>query len=319
MTRYALVADVGGTQMRAALVDSDGEVTHKRASLTLANRGRQDILERLLASLEGLASVAPPGSLVGVGLAIAGPTDPETGTVYSPPHIPCWDGYSPVAAVEERLSLKTFVANDATLAALAEHTYGAGRGRRHMVYLTLSTGIGGGIIVDGNLYTGNRGFAGEVGHITIDPDGPLCHCGNNGCLEALASGTAVARMARKRLDAGEASALTRHLEDEGGDVDARAVAEAAASGDGVAQEIMAEAGAYLGIGIAGLVNAFAPEIVVVGGGMSEGLDLMLPGIGREMERRTMGHQRGLVPVVKARLGDNVSLLGAAALVFGAAG
>ena len=315
MTRYALVTDVGGTHIRVALVDDSGRLTNRHSSLTLASRGRDDLLGRLLNALESVAAKAPPDSLVGVGLAVAGPTDPETGIMFSPPNIPDWDGFSPVSAVEERLSLKVRIANDASLAALAEHAYGAGRGSRDMIYLTLSTGIGGGIVVGGRLYSGNRGFAGEMGHITIDPDGPRCNCGNFGCLEAMASGTAVARMARERLTMGDRSILSDKLGPAEEADDARKVAEAAASEDRLARDIMGQVARNLGIGIASLANAFAPEVIVLGGGMSGSFEMLILGIAEEMDRRLMGPQRGLVRVVKSELGADAGLFGAAALVF----
>ena len=315
MTQHALSADLGGTQIRVALVDRNGRVSARRATPTLAHQGREDVLARFMAAVDAVASGIAPSSLVGVGVCMPGPIDPDSGVLFNPPNLPGWDGFSLKPILENRLALKVWVGNDATLAALAEHVYGAGRGYKHLVYMTLSTGIGGGIIVDGKLYTGHRGFAGEVGHITIDRNGPQCNCGNVGCLEAMASGTAVARMARERL-AGGAPRVLRELA--GGDldkVDARMVAEAAASGDALAQAIMEEVGTNLGIGIVSLLHAFDPEVIVIGGGMSASLDLFLPGITGEIERHAMVQQGGRVPVVKSELGDDVSLLGAAALAF----
>ena len=317
MRQYALTADLGGTQIRVALVDRDGGIPNRYAAPTLAHLGRDEVVNRLVAALERVASVARPESLVGIGVSLAGPTDPETGVMYNPPNLPGWDGFSLKPVLEDRLSLRASLANDATLAALGEHVYGAWRGYSHLVYMTISTGIGGGIIVDGKLYTGHRGFAGEVGHITIDRNGPQCNCGNVGCLEALASGTAVARMAQERLAGGAASLLPEMAGGDPKQVDARMVAEAAASGDALAQAIMGEVATSLGIGIVSLLHAFDPEVIVIGGGMSASLDLLLPGIAREIESHAMVQQRGKMPVVRSELGDNAGLLGAAALAFGA--
>ena len=314
MTQHALAADLGATQIRVALVNQAGQVSHRQAAATLAHQGRDKVLSRFVHLLEQVASSAKSATPVGIGVSLASPTDPDTGVMYNPPNLPGWDGFSLKPVLEEKFSLKASLANDATLAALAEHVYGAGRGYKHMIYMTLSTGIGGGIIMDGRLYTGDRGFAGEVGHVTIDRSGPPCNCGNTGCLETLASGTAVARMARERLEAGEDSVLL----EQGGQpdkVDAQMVAEAAISGDRLAQSIMRQVASNLGIGIVSLLHAFDPEIIVVGGGMSSSLQLLLPGIAQEIGRRAMVHQRDRVPVVKSELGDDVSLLGAAALAF----
>jgi glucokinase len=313
--KLALAADVGGTSIRVALVGRRGRIAQRRSIPTLADEGRDAVLGRLVAALREIASLAQPGSLVGLGLSMPGPTDPGSGTVYNPPNLPGWGVFSPKPLLEEKLSLKASVGHDATLAALAEHVYGAGRGYKHMIYMTVSTGIGGGLVIGGRLYEGRGGFAGELGHMTIDPDGPRCNCGNAGCLEALASGTAVARIAQERLSSRGGGSL---LERAGGDargVDARVVAEAAAAGGPLALEIMREVGANLGIGIANLLNALDPELIVIGGGMSQSLDLLMPGIVQEVERRAMVHHRGWLPVVRSELGDDASLLGAAALAF----
>ena len=315
MPEYALAADLGGTLIRVALVGRDGHLFQRHEIPTMAHLGRDDVLERFVAALEQVASRAESSALVGVGVSVASPTYPKTGTMYNPPNLPGWDGVSLRPVLEERLSHRTSVANDASLAAVAEHVYGAGRGYSHLVYMTLSTGIGGGIIIDGRLYTGDRGFAGELGHITIDRNGPVCGCGNVGCLEALASGMAVARMAMDRLASGEPSVLRERAGGKLESVDARMVAEAAVAGDDLARGIMGEVATNLGIGMVSLLHAFDPEIIVLGGGMSDSLELLLPGIELEIECHAMAHQRDRVPVIKSELGDDVSLLGAAALAF----
>lgn len=315
MTQYALVADLGGTQLRVALVDRDGNVAHRNAIPTLAQQGRDDVMERFVAALQQMASTVERASLVGIGVSQAGPTNSETGMMYNPPNLPGWDGFSPKPILEERLSLASSHANDATLGAMAEYAYGAGRGTKHMIYMTVSTGIGGGIMIDGRLYTGARGFAGELGHITIDRNGPSCLCGSVGCLEMLASGTAVARIAQERLAAGEQSILLESANGVIEQVDAPKVAEAARSGDALAQSIMQDAGTNLGIGIVSLLNALDPEVIVIGGGMSQSLDLLMPWVSLMIEQRAIVSYQGQIPVVKSELGDDVSLLGAAALAF----
>ena len=223
--------------------------------------------------------------------------------------------FSPKTYLEDKLGLPVSLANDATLGAMGEHVFGAGRGSDNMIFMTVSTGIGGGIITDGRLYMGHKGFAGEIGHITIDRNGPTCNCGNFGCLEVMASGTAVARMAYERLSAGEPSSLLAAAGGNASEVGARMVAEAASSGDSLAQSLMAEVATNLGIGIVNLMHIFDPELIVIGGGMSQSLDILLPGINQEIQRRAMAHLRDRRPVVRSELGDDVSLLGAAALVF----
>jgi len=315
MKTHALAADVGGTNIRAALVDRQGAMSHRVSVPTMAHLGRDASVRRVLEALEGVLANAEPGSVVGAGLSVAGPTDPKTGVMHNPPNLPGWDGFTIVPLVEEKLALQTSVANDATLAALSEHSYGAGRGYRHVLYVTVSTGIGGGMVVDGKLYAGGRGLAGEIGHMVIVPGGPECNCGGRGCLEALSSGTAVARIARERLQAGDVSAILDLAGGRPEQVTAPVVVEAARAGDTTAQSIISESSANLGIGFANLILAFDPEVIVIGGGMSESLDLLLPGVLGRIDTYAAQYLSGRPPIVKSALGDDVGLLGAAALAF----
>ena len=218
--------------MRVALIGRDGRVHHRIARRTRADEGRARVVDRFVGMLRRTASSIATESPVGVGLSLASPVEPETGVMRNPPNLPGWDGYTLKPVLEQSLSLRVSAGNDATLAALAEHRYGAGRPYSHFVYMTLSTGIGGGLILDGKPYTGAGGYAGEVGHVTIDRSGPVCGCGNVGCLEALASGTAVARLIRERLAAGQPATL---LGDEEDGPDSERVFQAARLGDPLAK------------------------------------------------------------------------------------
>ena len=315
MTEYALVADVGGTRTRVALVDATGAIVVRHSAETLAREGRAAVMNRLADALEHVASERRT-EIKGVGLSLASPVEPGTGVMYNPPNLGSeWHLFTPIPMLQERLSLPVYAENDATLGALGEHAFGAGRGCDNMVYMTVSTGIGGGIIIGGNLYTGTNGFGGEIGHMTIDQNGPLDNCGNVGCLEALASGTALARMAQERIGAGESSVM---LEFAGGNieaVDARIVVQAAQQDDALAQSLMQEVGRSLASGIITLMHIFDPQLIVIGGGLGQNLDMFMPTIEPEVNRRAMAHFQGAVPVAKSQLGDDVSLLGAAALVF----
>ena len=315
MTEYALVADVGGTRTRVALVDATGAIVVRHSAETLAREGRAAVMNRLADALEHVASERRT-EIKGVGLSLASPVEPGTGVMYNPPNLGSeWHLFTPIPMLQERLSLPVYAENDATLGALGEHAFGAGRGCDNMVYMTVSTGIGGGIIIGGNLYTGTNGFGGEIGHMTIDQNGPLDNCGNVGCLEALASGTALARMAQERIEAGESSVM---LEFAGGNieaVDARIVVQAAQQDDALAQSLMQEVGRSLASGIITLMHIFDPQLIVIGGGLGQNLDMFMPTIESEVKSRAMAHFQGEVPVAKSQLGDDVSLLGAAALVF----
>ena len=315
MTEYALVADLGGTRTRVALVDATGAIVVRHSAETLAREGRAAVMNRLANALEHVASERRT-EIKGVGLSLASPVEPGTGVMYNPPNLGSeWHLFTPIPMLQERLSLPVYAENDATLGALGEHSFGAGRGCDNMVYMTVSTGIGGGVIIGGNLYTGTNGFGGEIGHMTIDQNGPLDNCGNVGCLEALASGTALARMAQERIGAGESSVMLGFA---GGDieaVDARIVVQAAQQDDALAQSLMQEVGRSLASGIITLMHIFDPQLIVIGGGLGQNLDMFMATIEPEVNRRAMAHFQGAVPVAKSQLGDDVSLLGAAALVF----
>ena len=315
MAEYALVADVGGTQTRVALVDPAGSVTARHSTATLAHEGRDAVMERLAGALQHVAS-AQPTDIKGIGLSLASPVEPGTGVMYNPPNLgPEWNLYTPVPLLQERLSLPVVAENDATLGALGEHAFGAGKGSSNMVYMTVSTGIGGGVIINDRLYTGTSGFGGEIGHMTIDQNGPLDNCGNIGCLEVLASGTALARMAKERLRAGEGSLI---LELAGGSIDtadARMVVQAAKQDDPLARSLVQDIARSLASGIISLMHIFDPQLIVIGGGLGQNLDMFMPTIESEVKRRAMAHFQGAVPVAKSQLGDDVSLLGAAALIL----
>lgn len=315
---YVLAVDLGGTRLRLGLVDGQGRVVSSRRRQTRADQGPERVVGRLIQELKELASEVENESILGLGVSVASPLDPETGTLYNPPNLPGWDMFSPRPALEDALNLQVFISNDATLAALGEHRFGAGRGYRNLIFMTVSTGIGGGVLIDGWPYSGSRGFAGEIGHIIIDPQGPLCGCGSRGCLESLASGTAIARMARERMLAGESSLLQQMVNGEVEKVRAETVSEAAKKGDGLAKKIMEEAGASLGLGIASLLNIFDPELVILGGGVAQApgnWSLLFPTLRGTLDQYAMTHQRGRDIVVRGALGDDVSLLGAAAWVF----
>ena len=315
MTEYALAADVGGTQTRVALVDAAGNIAARHSAETRAREGRDAVMGRLADALEYVVE-GRASEIVGVGLSLASPVEPGTGVMYNPPNLGSeWHLYTPIPYLRERLSLPVLAENDATLGAVGEHAYGAGRGCGNMVYMTVSTGIGGGIIINDRLYTGSNGFGSEIGHMTIDQRGPLCNCGNVGCLEALASGAALARISQARLRAGESSVT---LDLAGGSleaVDARVVVEASRRGDALAQSIMREASLSLASGIVSLMHIFDPQLIVIGGGLGQNLGMFMPVIEAEVKRRAMAHFQGAFPVAMSQLGDDVSLLGAAALVF----
>jgi glucokinase len=302
--------DIGGTKIALALADGGGRVIEgTRFPARTSERGPHAIIEEALAGIERM--LARTGArLAAVGVGCGGPLDRGRGLILSPPNLPGWDEFPVVKLVEERLGVPALLDNDANAAALGEHRHGAGRGYRHLVYITISTGIGGGVIVRGELVHGVYDGAGEVGHMTVLPGGPECGCGGRGCLEALCSGTSIARRAREGLSEGASSSLAS-LDPTA--VTAQAVAEAARAGDAVAARVWDETIEYLAVGVGNLFNILAPEAVVIGGGVSgAGEQLFGP-----LRERVRARARMLPPesinILQASLGGDSALHGAVIL------
>jgi glucokinase len=309
--------DLGGTKISTALVDSDGKIIAQDYRETQAIAGPQVVVGRALDSArEVMAQAAVEQSQVAaVGIGAPGSVDIKTGVVVAPPNLPGWDRVPLRQLVEDGLGIKAFLENDANAAALGEHRLGAGRGTEHMIYVTVSTGIGGGLILDGRLYHGVSGMAGEIGHITVMPYGPLCGCGNRGCLEALASGTAIAREARERVVRGVPTLMADLAEGDLERITAKLVAEAARQGDVEAQEIIDQAMRYLGVGMANLANLFNPQLIVIGGGLTNIGELLFGPVRRVVDQRAFRAQSQALRIVRAELGDDVGVLGAAAVAL----
>ncbi|RME33531.1 MAG: ROK family protein, partial [Thermoflexia bacterium] len=264
---------------------------------------------------EAIRSVWPErGEVAALALSAPGPVDARTGVVRFTPNIPGWKDV-PLRDLMADFGVPTFVANDANLAALGEYRFGAGRGVRDLVYLTISTGIGGGVLIDGRLFEGGQGLGGEVGHIVVEPDGPPCGCGGYGCLEAVASGTAIAREARAAVERGTPTLLSR-MAAHPQDLTAREVVEAARQGDALSLHIMERAGRYLGLAIVSLMYLLNPALIILGGSVAIGAgDLLLTPLRRTVRERSQQVYWENTPIVYAALGDDVGLLGALALAL----
>ncbi|HID64644.1 MAG TPA: ROK family protein [Anaerolineae bacterium] len=319
MTRQNLFIgiDLGGTKISTALVDAAGKIMARDYRQTRAAEGQKAIVERMVDAAYRVMGEAGlvPAQIAAVGVGSPGPIDSRTGVVTAPPNLPGWKNVPLKQLIEEALGITTFLENDANAAALGEHRFGAGRGVQNMIYVTASTGIGGGLILNGQLYSGTTGAAGEIGHITVLPWGPYCGCGNRGCLEALASGTAIAREGRELVRRGMPTLITELAAGDPERVTAKLVAEAAAKGDIEAQEILAEAMTYLGVGMASLVNLFNPELIVIGGGLTNMGEKLFGPVRRAIERRAFPAAARAVKVVPAELGDDVGVLGAVAVAM----
>lgn len=307
-----LAIDLGGTKIITAII-KDGKFLAKERSLTLADEGPQSVINRLLSSVDYIISLKNMdlSQLDSISLAAAGAIDFKQGLVTSSPNLPGWHDIPLRDIVMEKYRVKTFLLNDASAAALGEHRFGVGRGVNNLILLTVGTGIGGGIIINGQLYDGPSGSAGEIGHMTIDVNGPSCTCGNIGCLEMLASGTAIAREARRRIAQGEKSSLLKIVSGKIKNITAEKIGIAARGGDSLALDVIAEAGTYLGVGLVNLVNIFNPEMIIVGGGVAKLGDLLLEPARRVVRERAFQISAQAVRIVPAQLGDKAGICGAA--------
>ena len=311
----SIAIDLGGTKMRVAVIDRAGVFLQREEEPTLAHHGREQAVERLTQIITHLIPSTKGRELVGIGASLASPVDPDTATMYNPPNLPGWDGFSIKPLLEETFGIPVWAANDAILGAVGEHAYGIGQGVQNLIYVTVSTGVGGGIIVDGKPLLGARGFAGEIGHMSIDRNGPLCKCGNAGCLETLASGTAIANLALERLEQGEESILQETVKGDLAKVNAEAVMKAAAQGDPLARDLVEQFARDLGLGLVNLLHIFDSQVIILGGGISQSYQIYSTALNAAIRSNVMAHLREHILLVPSVLGDNASLLGAAHLAF----
>ena len=316
MSFLVLALDIGGTNFRLALADERGRILKRRSGPTRPEEGPERLLKRVKRGVEGLLSDPDMKRMVkGVGVGAAGPLDLESGMLLHPPNLPGWHHVPLKSMLEESLDFPVWLRNDVDLGALGEHRFGAGRGFQQLIYLALGTGIGGGVILGGQLLSGTRVSAMEAGHMVVSPGGPRCNCGREGCLEALASGTAIARRAAERLLRGEQSQLIEMVNGKAERITAELVARAANKGDRLAQQVLQEAGEWLGIGVVNLILLFDPEVVIIGGGVAGAGDFLLEPVRQAVKRWVVPYFEREVPVVRSRLGGNSNLMGAVALAL----
>jgi glucokinase len=294
--------DAGGTKLLAGALAGDAEV-HHRVYRLWGGGDRDHVIATMVEAVAAVKSDA--GGARAVGFGIPSLVDHATGTSVSSVHLPL-DGVPFRSLMQERLGLPVYVDNDVNLAATAELRVGAARGARSAVMLTLGTGIGGAIVIDGRVYRGADGAAGELGHATVDVDGPLCTCGNRGCLEAVVSGPALGRAGARFAEANPGSALAQAQPLTG-----EHVTKLALAGDPDARAVVESVGELLGAGLVGIVNALNPEVVVVGGGASRGGELLLEPARRVVAARALRPSRDTVRIVPAALGEDAGLIGAA--------
>jgi len=304
--------DIGGTKVAAGLVDANGEISAQVREPMISNSFAE---EGLKAVLSAIARVMRDGAVDvgGIGICAPGPLDPQTGVVLNPPNLPCWRNFPLAEFVQKQHSAPVKVDNDANAAALAETRWGAARGRRNVFYATIGTGIGTGIVFDGKIYHGRTGSAGEGGHVSIDYQGPICRCGKPGCIEILASGTAIAQRARQVMAAG-ANSMMLELAD--GDVAAftgEIVGKAAMAGDVLATRILTDATEMLALWLSNIVDLFDPEVIVIGGGAAALYRPFFEKLHERISHLAVNPRADEVPILSARYGADSGIAGGAAL------
>lgn len=308
-----IAVDLGGTNLRAATIDSEGRIhEHIKQRTPKAARAGEIVRAIVAAARECESQSHEKGVKVGaVSVVVPGTVRVDDGIVMRAPNIPCLDGFHLVAALRDELQWPAIIENDANAAAVGEMWQGAGRGRKSIIMITLGTGVGGGVILDGKLWRGIDGSAGELGHIGVEPLGGVpCKCGSTGCLEVYASATAIVRQARDLLPRYPDSSLKTSE-----DLTAASIYQSGAQGDALALEVFHQMGTYLGIGLASLINIFNPEMIVIGGGAADGWDLFIPHVREEIAKRAFKIPAERAEIVRAERGDDAGLLGAAHIAF----
>ncbi|MPM03166.1 Glucokinase [bioreactor metagenome] len=307
--KYVVGVDLGGTKIYTALVDLEGSIIKEVTVKTEANKGETVVLEKLLKTIDDVLEGTDINEVKAIGIGSPGPLDVEKGLIVYTPNLP-FKNFNIVQPIKDRYKLDTYLDNDANVATLSEFMFGAGKGSKNMVFITVSTGIGGGAIINGSLFRGSTSNALEVGHTTVMKGGPRCGCGNTGCAEAVASGTAIMKRAKEALESKVETSLNSYDQ-----VTAKEVFLEAEKGDKVSKDILNDALSYLGITVANLANTFDPDKIVIGGGVSEAGRIVFDKIEEEMERRCLKTIYNHCNVEKAVLGNQAGVLGAAALAI----
>ncbi len=309
--KYVIGVDLGGTKISGAVANFQGEIAAKHILSTKAEEGEDAVLHRIIAVIEKIIeeSKVDKEKIVSIGIGSPGPLDPKAGTIITTPNLP-FKNFNIVRPLVDKFRIPVYLDNDANAAAIGEFIFGAGKGTNNMIFVTVSTGIGGGAILNGKIYRGNTYNALEIGHMTLEKAGPRCNCGNFGCAEALASGTAIAKAAKELMEKGEATSLSNYEK-----VTAYEVFKEAEQGDLVATKIRNTALNYLGICVANIITLFDPEIVVIGGGVSNGGKIVFDKIQEIVKERCFKAMWENTKIVPAALGTDAGVIGAVALAM----
>lgn len=311
MKNYVIGIDLGGTKISAAIADLNGNVIFQTTLPTNAQEGEEAVLGRMISVIETLfeKSNKTIEEVVSIGIGSPGPLDAKKGIIITTPNLP-FRNCDIVSPIRNKFNIPVYLDNDANVAAIGEFMLGAAKGTENMVYITVSTGVGGGAVINGKIYRGNTSNALEIGHTTILPDGPRCNCGNHGCVEALASGTAIAKRAKEAIERGLDTTLANYE-----NVTSYEVFREAEKGDIVATDILDRSLNYLGICVANTITSFDPEMVVIGGGVSKGGDIVFERVQQVVNERCFEAMAEACKIVPAGLGTDAGVIGAVALAI----
>lgn len=308
---FVIGIDLGGTKINTAVVDFQGNLIEQVNVPTLASEGEEKVLNRIIYTVDKVLNKSDIKikNIRAIGIGSPGPLNSKEGKIIITPNLP-FKNFNIINPIKKIYNVSTYLDNDANVAAIGEHIFGAGKGSSNMIYVTVSTGIGGGAILNGNVYRGNTCNSLEVGHMTIDPNGPLCNCGNYGCAEVLASGTAIARQGREAVQKKIKTSLTKYS-----NITAYEVFKEAKNGDKVCNKILNKSLNYLGICIANLVSIFDPEIIIIGGGVAKAGQVVFDSVKDIVKVRCFNILADSCRILPAGLKSNSGVIGAAALAL----
>ncbi len=315
--RLALGIDLGGSNIKAGIVDTTGELVRDTSLPAEAAQGPEHVVHQITKAIHHLLNgfSTRKGELVGIGVGSPGSVDLEGGTVKYPPNFPGWTVVRLGEALEKQFGLRVEVDNDANAAAVGEAMFGAGVDHKDFIMITLGTGVGGGLILDRKIYRGPFGGAGEIGHITIDYNGPLCNCGNRGCVEAYVGAKYLTQHAVEKVRSHPESKILQLAENDFSKIDPKIISLASQSGDKIALDVLKETGKYLGIALASVINLLDLRIIIIGGGVAGAGRPLFDAVKESVKQHVLKPMSEGVEVLPAKLGNSAGILGAAALVL----
>ncbi|MFR2528107.1 ROK family protein [Clostridium paraputrificum] len=311
MKKYVIGVDLGGTKISTAISTIEGNILANVVLPTKAEEGEAAVLGRIVQSIDEVivGSSTSIDEIEAIGIGSPGPLDAKKGIIITTPNLP-FKNYNLVQPLKEKYNIPVYLDNDANAAAIGEYMFGAGKGKNSIVYFTVSTGVGGGAVLDGKVYRGHTSNALEIGHTTVDPNGPRCNCGNLGCLEAMSSGTAIAKKGKEAVSTNVETSLKKH-----DTVTSYEVFKEAEAGDEVAKDIIDNALTYLGIGVANAISTFDPEMIIIGGGVSKAGDIVFDTVKKVVNKRCFKSMAESCEIVPAGLGSDAGVVGAVALAI----